>query len=72
MTPEEHQTVMDLRDPPMADNNDWEMLDDVLHGDETLGISHEGGEFEGLHKLANHVSERYVLSCLKHCRDCGL
>jgi hypothetical protein len=51
MTLEQRQVVMDLREPPSPDDSDWEMLDDVLHGDEALDISHEGGEFEALTKL---------------------
>ena len=51
MTLEQCQVVMDLREPPSLDNSDWEMLDDMLHGDEALDISHEGGEFEALTEL---------------------
>jgi hypothetical protein len=51
MTPEERQMVMDLRDPPTAEDSDWEMLEDVLHGNKELGISHEGGELEAITEL---------------------
>ena len=54
MTLEERQMVMDLRDPPTAEDSDWEMLDEVLHGDEALGISHKGGELDA---LANGIRE---------------
>jgi hypothetical protein len=57
MTPEQQQSVMDLRDPPTADDSDWEMLDDILHGDAPLEISHEGGELDA---LTNRVCETYV------------
>lgn len=57
MTPDERQMIIDLRDPPVADDGDWEMLDDVLQGDEVLGISHEGGELDA---LTEHVRETYV------------
>ena len=60
MTPEQRRMVMDLRDPPSADEGDWEMLDDVLRGDEALSISHEGGELDALTKLHAEISETYV------------
>ena len=48
MTQEQCQTIMDLRDPPTAEDhdNDWEMLDDILHGaNEALLINlSEGAE----------------------------
>jgi len=57
MTSEQRQTIMDLRDPPTAEDHDddWEMLDDILHGDNALGISHEGGELQALTELHEHV-----------------
>ena len=61
MTAEQHEAVMDLRDSPGPDDSDWEMLDDILHGDAALGISHEGGEFEALNELRGNVNETYVL-----------
>ena len=51
MTPEQRRMVMDLRDPPSADEGDWEMLDDVLRGDEALSISHEGGGARRSHEV---------------------
>ena len=39
MTPDQSQLIMNLRDPPSPEDGDWEMLDDILHGDELLGIS---------------------------------
>jgi hypothetical protein len=51
MTPEECQMVMDLRDPPTAEDNNWEMVDDALHRNEALGISHEGGKLEAITEL---------------------
>jgi len=57
MTPEQRQMVIDLCDPPTAEDDDWEMLDEVLQGDETLGISHEGGELDALTELREHVHE---------------
>lgn len=48
MTLEQREMVMDLRDPPNEDDDDWEMLDDVLRGDSVLDISHEGGELDTL------------------------
>jgi hypothetical protein len=48
MTLEQREMVMDLRDPPNEDDDDWEMLDDVLRGDSVLDISHEGGELDAL------------------------
>ena len=60
MTAGQCKILMDLRDPPGPDDSNWEMLDDVLHGDVTLGISHEGGEFKALNELCGGVKERYV------------
>jgi hypothetical protein len=37
MTPDQRQMVIDLRDPPAADDSDWEMMDDILQGREALG-----------------------------------
>ena len=55
MTLEERQMVMDLRDPPTAEDSDWEMADDtftnILKGRQPLNISHEGGEFGTLADL---------------------
>jgi hypothetical protein len=60
MTQDQRQSIMDLRDPPTADDSDWEMLDDVLHGDEALGISHEGGELQALIELHEQVEKTCV------------
>ena len=64
MTQEQRQSIMDCRDPPTVDDDDWEMLDDVLHGDEALGIIHEGGELLALTELHNRVGKTYVSSIL--------
>lgn len=67
MTSEQRRMVMELRDPSTPEDNDWEMLDEVLHGDEALGISHEGGELEALLNLRSNISEsneRYVFNFL--------
>jgi len=64
MTQEQRQSIMDLRDPPTADDDDWEMLDGVLDGDKALGISHEGGELQALTELHEHVGKTYVPSIL--------
>jgi hypothetical protein len=60
MTPEQRDMIMDLRDPPTAEDNDWEMLDDILAGDATLQISHEGGEFDALNKFHERMSKMYM------------
>lgn len=49
--------VMELRDPPTAGDDDWEMLDNVLAGDAVLSISHEGGELDALTNLHEGVRE---------------
>ena len=59
MTPEQCQMVVDLRDPPSPHDDDWEMLDDILYGDEALDISHVGGELEALTERHGHDCERY-------------
>ena len=64
MTQEQRQSIIDLRDPPTTDDDDWEMLNDVLHGDEALGISHEGGELQALTELHERVGKTYVPSNL--------
>jgi hypothetical protein len=60
MTQEQLQSIIDLREPPTMDDNDWEMLDGVLHGNEALPISHEGGELQALTELHEHVGKTYV------------
>jgi hypothetical protein len=58
MTPEQRQIVIDLKNPPAAEDNNWEMLDVILQGDKALRISHEGGELDA---LTGRVAETYVL-----------
>jgi len=60
MTVEQRKAVIELRDPPTAEDYDWEMLDDVLAGEMALPISHEGGELEALEKLRDGVSKTYA------------
>lgn len=66
MTPEQRDMIMDLRDPPTAEDNDWEMLDNILAGDATLQISHEGGEFDALNEFRERMSKTYVFFPLTH------
>ena len=47
--------VMDLRDPSTTEDNNWEMVDDVLHRNEALGISHEGGKLEAIIELYEDI-----------------
>jgi hypothetical protein len=52
-------TIQTLRDPPNPGDADWEMVDDiltdVLDGNRTINISHEGGEFEALADLGQRI-----------------
>ena len=57
LTPAQQKLVIDLRDPPTAEDGDWEMLDDILAGDLALPISHEGGELDALMEFHEHVGK---------------
>ena len=66
MTVEQRRLVIELRDPPAAEDYEWEMLDDVLTGEVALPISHEGGELEALEELRDGVSQTYVYLFIYH------
>lgn len=60
MTAEQREMIMDIRDPPTAEDNDWEMIDDIVAGNATLPISHAGGELQALADLREGVSKTYA------------
>jgi hypothetical protein len=60
MTAEQREMIMDLRDPPTAEDNDWEMVDEIIAGNITMPISHAGGELQALADLREGVRKTYV------------
>ena len=66
MTVEQRKLVIELRDPPAAEDYEWEMLDDVLAGEVALPISYEGGELEALEELRDGISQTYVYLFIYH------
>jgi hypothetical protein len=59
-------TIQTLLEPPLQEDADWEMADDVLsdilNGNQPINISHEGGEFNALLNLENGIHQESVSS----------